>query len=86
LINIPEDQLEDLRTRLRAVRWPRSVHGAGWNDGADLEFLQRFIAYWLNRFDWRAQERRLNRLPQLIATIDNQEIHLVHGRATTSSE
>jgi pimeloyl-ACP methyl ester carboxylesterase len=79
-INIREEQLEDLRSRLRAVRWPKPVRGAGWSDGAELEFLQRFTDYWLNKFDWRAQEKRLNGLPQFMATIDGQEIHFVHLR------
>jgi pimeloyl-ACP methyl ester carboxylesterase len=79
-ISISEERLEELRVRLRAVRWPRPVHGAGWSDGADLEFLQRLTGHWLNRFDWRAQEKRLNRLPQFMATIDSQEIHFVHVR------
>jgi len=80
VIDIHEQRLEDLRTRLSAVRWPKPVSGAKWSDGADLEFLQRLTEYWLNTFDWRAQEKRLNRLPQFMATIDNQEIHFVHVR------
>ena len=76
-INIPDERLEDLRSRLRAVRWPKPVDGEGWSDGADLQFLQRFTEYWLNRFDWRAQEKRLNGLPQFIVTVDGQEIHFV---------
>jgi pimeloyl-ACP methyl ester carboxylesterase len=80
VIDIPEERLEDLRRRLSTVRWPKPVSGAKWSDGADLEFLQRLTDYWLNTFDWRAQEKRLNRLPQFMATIDNQEIHFVHVR------
>ncbi|HZS56724.1 MAG TPA: epoxide hydrolase [Bryobacteraceae bacterium] len=81
-INIPDERLEDLRSRLRAVRWPKPVDGEGWSDGTDLQFLQRFTEYWLNRFDWRAQERRLNGLPQFMATVDGQEIHFVHVRGS----
>ena len=77
-IHIPDKELEDLRSRLRAARWPKPVSGSEWSDGVDLEFLQRLIAYWLNGFDWRAQEKRLNGLPQFMATVDGQEIHLVH--------
>lgn len=77
-INISDARLDDLRTRLRSVRWPRPVDGEGWNDGTDLQFLQRFTEYWLNTFNWRAQEKRLNGLPQFMATVDGQEIHFVH--------
>jgi pimeloyl-ACP methyl ester carboxylesterase len=80
VIDIPDERLEDLRTRLRAVRWPRAVVGEGWNDGANLQFLQSLIQYWLNTFDWRAEEKRLNGLPQFKATVDGQEIHFVHLR------
>lgn len=79
-INISDEQLEDLRSRLRAARWPKPVDGEEWNDGTDLQFLQRFTEYWLNRFDWRAQEKRLNGLPQFMVTIDGQKIHFVHLR------
>lgn len=77
-INISNERLEDLRSRLRAVRWPKPVDGVGWNDGADLHFLQRLTDYWLNRFDWRAQEKRLNRMPQFMAAVDGHEVHFVH--------
>ena len=81
-INIREEQLEDLRSRLRAARWPKPVKGAGWSDGAELEFLQRLTDYWLNKFDWRAQEKRLNGLPQFMTTVEGQEIHFVHLRGS----
>ena len=81
-INIPDERLEDLRSRLRAARWPKPVDGEGWGDGTDLQFLQRFTEYWLNSFDWRAQEKRLNGLPQFMVTVDGQEIHFVHLRGS----
>jgi pimeloyl-ACP methyl ester carboxylesterase len=81
-INIPDEQLQELRSRLRTARWPKRVDGEGWSDGTDLQFLQRFTEYWLNKFDWRAQERRLNGLPQFMATLGGQEIHFVHQRGS----
>ena len=81
-INIPDERIEDLRSRLRAARWPKPVDGVGWNDGTDLHFLQRLTDYWLNRFDWRAQEKRLNSFPQFLATVEDQEIHFVHMRGS----
>lgn len=81
-INIPDERIEDLRSRLRAARWPKPVDGVGWNDGTDLHFLQRLTDYWLKRFDWRAQEKRLNGFPQFLATVEDQEIHFVHMRGS----
>jgi pimeloyl-ACP methyl ester carboxylesterase len=81
-IKISDERIEDLRSRLRAARWPKPVDGVGWNDGTELQFLQRLVSYWLNGFDWRAQENRLNSLPQFMTTIDGQEIHFIHVRGT----
>jgi pimeloyl-ACP methyl ester carboxylesterase len=77
-IDIPEARIEDLKLRLRNTRWPASLDAEQWDDGASLDFVRRLADHWLNRFDWRAQETRLNRLPQFRATIDGQDIHFVH--------
>ena len=55
-IQIPNEQLEDLQDRLHATRWPVPLIETGWNDGADLPFMERLTDYWRDRFDWRAQE------------------------------
>ena len=73
-ISISNERLEDLRLRLRAVRWPKPLNGEGWSDGTGLRFSQRLTEYWVNRFDWRAQEKRLNSLPQFTATVDGQGV------------
>lgn len=39
------------------------------------------VAYWRDRFDWRAQGRRLNRFEQFKTTIDGLEIHFIHRRS-----
>lgn len=73
--------LDDLRRRLAATRWPDAVEGAGWRQGTDPVFLQRLCAHWGGLFDWRAQEARLNALPQFRATVDTVGLHLVHARS-----
>ncbi len=77
-IEVPDDQLNELRSRLRASRWPTPVMGASWDDGTDLALMKRLANYWQDHFDWRKQEERLNRLPHYLATIDGAQIHFVH--------
>lgn len=79
-IAIPEAHLADLRSRLAATRWPATFSDAGWADGTDVDFMRRLAAHWSRDFDWRAQEARLNRLPQFKARVDGAEIHFVHVR------
>ena len=76
--------LDDLRTRLRATRWPDAPQDAGWSLGTDLEYLRELVAYWADEFDWPAQEAALNRLPRFRVKLDEFGefgIHIVHARA-----
>ena len=57
--------LEDLRQRLRRTRWPDQPRDAGWELGVDLGYLRELCDHWAERYDWRAFERRLNRLSNL---------------------
>jgi pimeloyl-ACP methyl ester carboxylesterase len=77
-ISIPDAAIDDLKGRLQAVRWPDVMEGQGWQDGTDIAFLRRVANHWLNRFDWREQEARLNQLPQFLTALDGMDIHFIH--------
>jgi epoxide hydrolase len=77
-IQVPDAVLQDLKTRLRNTRLPQEIPNTNWDYGTDLTYLRSLVAYWRDHFDWRAQERKLNELPQFKTTIDGLEIHFVH--------
>jgi Epoxide hydrolase N terminus len=80
-INIPEEQLVDLRRRIAATRWPDKETVADESQGAQLAKLQQLVRYWGSGYDWRKAEARLNALPQFITTIDGVDIHFIHVRS-----
>jgi len=79
-IHVPDSVLADLRARLAKTRLPDALQGDGWTYGTDLRYLKDLVAYWRDRFDWREQERRLNRLEQFTTTIDGLNVHFIHRR------
>ncbi|MGI3902811.1 MAG: epoxide hydrolase family protein [Janthinobacterium lividum] len=79
-IDIPDDALRDLQQRLDRTRLPRSMVRDGGDDGIAIETVRRLMDHWRDGFDWREQERRLNRLPHFKAEIDGLDIHFVHQR------
>ena len=78
---IAQRDLDDLASRLDRVRWPDELPGAGWEYGVPLGYVQELAEYWRTRFDWRAQEARLNAYPQFTTTIDGQRVHFLHVRS-----
>jgi epoxide hydrolase len=79
-ITIPEDALEDLRSRLARTRFAASAPGDAWDYGTPTSYLRDMVARW-QEFDWRAQEARMNAVPNFVTEIDGQTIHFVHVRS-----
>ena len=77
--------LADLRSRLRATRWPDAPEDAGWSLGTDVASLRELVAYWADGFDWPAQEAALSRLPHFRVSLAGLGIHYVHARAVAPS-
>lgn len=79
-VNVSQDTLDDLRQRLARTRWPDEVADAGWDYGANLAYLKELAGYWQDGFDWRAQERAINRFAHFRAELDGVGIHFIHER------
>ena len=80
-IAIDDSQLDDLKRRLRATRWPEKETPADWSQGIPLAYVQEVCRYWERDYDWRARENLLNRFPQFRTTIDGVGIHFIHVRS-----
>ncbi len=77
-IHVPDDAIADLRDRLARTRWPGEITDSGWGFGTNLAYLRELCDYWRDGFDWRAQEARLNTMPQFTIDMDGYELHYVH--------
>ncbi len=80
-IEIPDRDIDDLKTRLRNVRWPEKETPSDWSQGVPLAFMQTICRHWLEQYDWRARERRLNAFPQFVTELDGLDIHFIHARS-----
>jgi pimeloyl-ACP methyl ester carboxylesterase len=80
-VEVPEDDLVDLRQRIMATRWPEKETVADQSQGVQLATTQALARYWTTEYDWRKVESRLNALPQFITEIDGLDIHFIHVRS-----
>jgi microsomal epoxide hydrolase len=80
-IQVPDSVLSDLKTRLARTRFPDQLKNVGWDYGTDPAYLRSLVEYWRDRFDWRAQERRLNQFDQFTTIIDGLRIHFIHQKS-----
>jgi pimeloyl-ACP methyl ester carboxylesterase len=80
-IHVDDAVLDDLSGRLARTRFPDEIAGTGWEYGIPIGYLRELVEYWRGAYDWRAQESRLNELPQFRTEIDGQSVHFVHARS-----
>ena len=74
-VQVSQQVLNDLKSRLQNTRWPGEAEGSGWNFGTSDTYLRGLVRYWLNEYDWRKQESLLNKYPQYIANVNGVKIH-----------
>src|SRR5688500_7636392 len=77
-VQVPEEVLDELRGRLTRIRWPDEIPESGWQFGVDLSYIKELVAYWRDRYDWRAHEAKLNQFQQFTAPVAAIDLHFVH--------
>jgi pimeloyl-ACP methyl ester carboxylesterase len=80
-VSIPEAGIKDLYGRLKNTRWPNKELVDDRSQGVSLATMQALADYWVNKYDMRRVESRLNALPQFITTIDGVDIHFIHVKS-----
>ncbi|WP_423604068.1 epoxide hydrolase family protein [Sphingomonas sp. MS122] len=80
-IDVPEEDLIDLKRRIRATRWPERETVADESQGVKLETIQELARYWAETYDWRRIEGKINASPHFLTEIDGLDFHFIHLRS-----
>ena len=81
-IDVPEEELRDLKERLRCARLPEPAPVADWTQGVPLDLLDEARRFWLEEHDWRRLESELNAYAQFCVEIDGLPFHFLHARSS----
>ena len=79
-IAVEDSVLEDLQQRLADTRWPDEIPNTGWDYGSNLAYLKELVEHWRTKFDWRAQEAKLNAFRHFKSEVDGLDIHFIHEK------
>ena len=80
-VDVPEEDLTELRRRINATKWPERETVTDQSQGVQLATIQALARYWATEYDWRKCQARLDALPQFITEIDGLDIHFIHVRS-----
>ena len=74
---VPDAGLDAILARVAAFPWHEMPDDGGWGYGANLDYMKELCAYWVDGFDWRAQEARINAFPHFKAQVDGLDVHFI---------
>ena len=80
-VSFPEEQLVDLRRRIKATRWPDREIVSDDTQGVQLATMQALATYWATNYDWRKAETKINSYPNFVTNIDGLDIHYIHVKS-----
>lgn len=84
-IDVPDETLDRIRTRVAEYPWHEMPDDGGWAYGTNLDYMKEFCAYWVDEFDWRKHEARINRFPHYMAEVDGIDLHFIHEKSSGSA-
>jgi len=80
-IDVPDETLDRIRTRVAEYPWHEMPDDGGWAYGTNLDYMKEFCAYWVDEFDWRKHEVRINLFPHYKAEVDGIDLHFIHEKS-----
>ena len=81
-IDVPEDVIQKIYTRVKEYPWHEMPDDGGWSYGTNLDYMKDFCDYWINKFNWREQERKINKFHHYTSLVDDINIHFIHEKGS----
>jgi pimeloyl-ACP methyl ester carboxylesterase len=81
-IHFSDEELADMMNRLRHTRYPDDFGNDDWRYGYNTDYHRKLVEYWVNEYDWRSVEARMNELPNFKVDIMGVPLHFVHVKGT----
>ncbi|MGC1426965.1 MAG: epoxide hydrolase N-terminal domain-containing protein, partial [Albidovulum sp.] len=81
-IHVPEETLADIHQRVKRYPWHEMPDDGGWDYGTNMDYLKELCAYWVDGFDWRKQEARINSFSHFKAPVDGIDMHFIYEKGS----
>ena len=77
-VKIPDEIIQNINSKVKNYSWHEMPDDGGWDYGTNLDYMKEFSKYWLENYNWRETEKKINRFKNFKCNIDNIDIHFIH--------
>lgn len=75
--HVPDDVIDGILSRVKNYPWHEMPDDGGWDYGTNMSYLEELCAYWVDGYDWRAQEARISSFSHFKAPVDGIDMHFI---------
>ena len=84
-INVSDDILNEIYSKVKNYPWHEMPKDGGWKYGTNLDYMKKFSNYWVNKFDWRKCESKINKYSNFTTKVNDIDIHFIHEKGSGSN-
>jgi len=83
-VNISDQIIKDVYDKVKKYPWHEMPNDGGWEYGTNLDYMKEISKYWVDKFDWRKTEEKINKFQNFKSNIDGIDIHFIHEKGSGS--
>ena len=84
-LEISDKILQNIYSKVKNYPWHEMPDDGGWDYGTNIDYMKEISEYWINKFDWKKTENKINKFKNYKTNIDNIEIHFIHEKGSGSN-
>tara|TARA_B100000945_G_scaffold152121_1_gene122062 strand:- start:1739 stop:2887 length:1149 start_codon:yes stop_codon:yes gene_type:complete len=84
-VEISQEILQNINSKVKNFQWHEMPDDGGWEYGTNLEYMKEFANYWINKFNWRKTEEKINKFKNFKTNVDGIDIHFIHEKGSGSN-
>jgi len=81
-VKIPDEIIQNINSKVKNYSWHEMPDDGGWDYGTNLDYMKEFSKYWVENYNWRETEKKINRFKNFKCNIDNIDIHFIHEKGS----
>jgi len=81
-LNVPDDVIKKIYSRVKEFPWHEMPDDNGWSYGTNFDYMKEFCDYWINKFNWREQEEKINKFNHFKSFVEDINIHFIHEKGS----
>ena len=76
-VKISDKVLQNIYSKVKKYEWHEMPDDGGWDYGTNLEYMKEFSKYWIEKYDWKKTEDKINKFQNFKSNINGIDIHFI---------